>query len=172
MPLLSGQRGHKLHLLDVRNLSLSFSRAVFTIGDPVKTTKPGIHKSVIDFLAYAPDRRLYIITVLKEYLQQTIAIRGKATTVFVTLKTPHVAASRDTLRRWIKDAMTSAGIDTTIFKPHSIRGESTSFAARSNLSLECIIKSAGWYRPSTFTKYYNKAIHMDTGDHILMAYIR
>ena len=54
MLLLSGQRGQTLHLLDIRNLSLSESQAVFGIGD-LKNSRPGAHPSVLVFEAYPHD---------------------------------------------------------------------------------------------------------------------
>ena len=97
--LLSGHRGQVLNLLDVRKMTLSFSRACFTIGDLTKNTKPGKHTSELAFLAYAPDRRLCVVTVLKHYLERTLDIRGSITNLFLTIKPPDTAASRDTLRR-------------------------------------------------------------------------
>lgn len=70
--LLSGQRGQSIHLLDVRNMTLTFSTATFRIADLIKTTRPGSHTCIheVAFKAYAPDRRLCVVTVLKEYLKE------------------------------------------------------------------------------------------------------
>ena len=59
--ILSGQRAQTIHLFDVRNMLLSYSRVTFTIGD---VTGPGKHTQDVTFLAYAPDRRLCLLTVL------------------------------------------------------------------------------------------------------------
>lgn len=166
--LLSGQRGQTVHLFDVRNMTLTFSRAAFVIGDPTKCSKPGSHTPEMSYLAYAPDRRLCVVTVLKHYLERTLDIRGTETRLFLTLKQPHKAASRDTLRRWAKDTLDAAGVDLKIFKPHSVRSASTSYAARSKLSLDTIMRAAGWYQESTFSKYYHMPILQNFGQHILM----
>ena len=164
--LLSGQRGQTVHLLDVRNMNLSQGYAKFTIGDPIKTTRPGHHVSELIFRAYAPDRRLCVHTALTAYLSRTLDVRGKETKLLITLKAPHKGISRDTLRRWMKDALSNAGIDLSIFAPHSTRSASTSMAVNNKIPLPTLIK-AGWYNESTFSKYYNKPISSVFGDHIL-----
>jgi integrase len=165
--ILSGQRGQTMHLLDVRNMSLTYSRASFAIGDVIKTTRPGHHVNEISFLAYAPDRRLCVVTALKHYLERTLDIRGSVTQLFVTLKKPHKAASRDTLRRWARDTLAAAGVNMAIFKPHSVRSASTSFAAKSKLSMDTIMRAAGWHQETTFSKYYNMPVRQNFGQHIL-----
>ena len=84
--VLSGQRGQTMHLLDIRNMTLTSSRASFVIGDLAKTSRPGSHMAELSFLAYAPDRRLCIITVLNHYLERTLSLTlGSETPACVTL---------------------------------------------------------------------------------------
>ncbi len=155
--LLSGQRGQTIHLLDTRNMTLSKSYACFRIGDPVKQSRPGTHINEVAFKAYAPDRRLCVITALTEYLNRTQETRGTTTQLLLTHRPPVHAASRDTIRRWIKSVMVEAGIDLTIFTPHSTRSASTSKAA-TKLPLTTILETAGWSRASTVTTYYKMEI--------------
>ncbi len=129
LALLSGQRGQTIHLLDIRNMSLSKSHVCFRIGDLVKQSRPGTHIQELSFKAYAPDRRLCIVTVLTEYIERTKNPRGTITQLLLTHRAPVRAASRDTIRRWIRDVMSNAGIDMNIFTPHSTRAASTSKAA-------------------------------------------
>ena len=165
--LLSGQRGQTVHLLDVRNMTLSQGYAKFTIGDKIKTTRPGRHVAELAFRAYAPDRRLCVHTALTAYLARTLDVRGKETKLFLTLKSPHKGISRDTLRRWLRDALCNAGIDLTIFSPHSTRSASTSAAAKNKIPLLTLIRAAGWHTETTFSKYYNKPVSSFFGDHVL-----
>ena len=161
MLLLSGQRGQTLYLLDTRNMQLTPHSATFQIGDLQKTSKPGFHLSQLVFKAYAPDRRLCVHTALVAYLKRTLDNRGAVTRLFLTTKPPFRAASRDTLRRWTRNLMRKAGIDTGIFAPHSVRSAATSKAA-CYLPLATIINSIGWASATTFTKYYNKTIKNDS----------
>ncbi len=153
LALLSGQRCQSLHLLDVRNMTLSFSAVSFQIGDVVKQTRPGKHTNELAFKGYAPDRRLCVVTVLKEYLRRTLDTRGTTKQLLLTYRKPIHAASVDTIRRWVKAVLINAGVNMTIFTPHSTRGASTSKAA-TKLPLKTILDTAGWSREGTFTKYY------------------
>ena len=157
MLLLSGQRGQTLHLLDVRNLSLSESQAIFGIGDLLKTSRPGAHFSGLVFEAYPHDSRLCIVHTIKHYLYRTRSIRGELTGLFLTTRSPVWLASRDTLRRWVRDVMRAAGIDLTVFSPHSTRSASSSKAALV-LPLSTVVSTIGWARESTFTRHYHKPL--------------
>ena len=74
--------------------------------------------------------------------------------VFLTSTKPHSPASSATIARWIKSALTEAGIDTTIFKAHSVRGASTSAAAEAGISIPEILEAADWSNQSTFERFY------------------
>lgn len=63
MLLVSGQRGHTLHLLDTRNMTVSRSKVSFRIDD-LKTSRPGVHQSELVFLAYIPETRLCVCTTI------------------------------------------------------------------------------------------------------------
>ena len=143
--LLSGQRGQIIELLDVRNMDLSFSKAVFRIGDVVKQSWPGSHLGEVALTGYAPNRRLCVLTVLKHYLERTLDMRGTITRLLITYGKPFKAASRSTIRRWTKTVMKNAGIDLSMFAPHSTRSASTSHAS-SRVCLSTILKTAGWAR--------------------------
>lgn len=166
--VLSGQRSQSVHLFDVINMQLSYSRVEFVIPDCTKTSRPGFHNGVFEYQAYAPNRRLCVVTVLKEYLKRTLDVRGKTHSLLLTHAKPHGAASADTIRRWVKDCLKLGGIDTSIFKPHSTRGASTSHACNMNVSLDLIMKSAGWQKENTFTKYYKFKVKKNFGNEILV----
>ena len=63
-----------------------------------------------------------------------------------------------TIGRWIKTVLIYSGIDTRLFTPHSTRGASSSKASLANVPLDTILKTAGWSRSDTFTKYYKKPV--------------
>ena len=92
----------------------------------------------------------------EKYLQRTLDIRGATKPLFLMHRTLHTAASHDIIRRWLRESMSSAGQDVSIFKPHSTRGASTSFASRMNVSLELIMKIAGWQNENMLNKYNMK----------------
>ena len=71
---------------------------------------------------------------------------------------PRGAASRDTIARWIKTVLRLAGIDISIFKPHSTRGAAVSKANAMGTPLQKILNTAGWSNQSTFAKHYQLPI--------------
>ena len=66
---------------------------------------------------------------MKEYLKLTANLRGNITRLFIPTTKPYKISSQDTLARWIKTALQSAGIDLSIFTPHSTRSAAISPAA-------------------------------------------
>jgi len=76
----------------------------------------------------------------------------------VSYTKPHKAVSRDTIGRWVKSVLSSAGIDTKKFKPHSTRTAAVSAASNSLVSLDEILSTTGWLPESTFAKFYNKPV--------------
>ena len=59
---------------------------------------------------------------------------------------------------WLSMVLKNAGIDTDIFKAHSVRGASTTAAVNSNVPLDDVMKMADLSRVSTFQKFYFKPI--------------
>ena len=157
--LLSGQRGQTIQLIDIRNLTLTKHVVKIRFGDILKTSRPGFQQSEISLKAYAPDRRLCIVTVLQEYMSRTKKLRGgEKSQLLVSYQKPFEPVSRDTVSRWVKIVMSEAGIDTRIFTPHSMRSASVSAASRAKVPLETILATAGWNKDSTFRKYYDKPL--------------
>ena len=71
------------------------------------------------------------------------------TRVFLAVHKPICSS---TLARWLKSLLERAGIDTGIFKAHSVRGATTSAAARTGVTTSDILKAADWSSESVFTK--------------------
>ena len=65
--ILKGQRDQSLHLLRVRNIKICRGNI---FGDTLKTSRPGYQQVKITVKAYAPDRRLCLMAVLKEILEE------------------------------------------------------------------------------------------------------
>ena len=54
------------------------------------------------------------------------------------------------LAHWIKDLLKEAGVNTEIFKAHSVRGAATSAALDKGAHISDILNTADWSRESTF----------------------
>ena len=60
----------------------------------------------------------------------------------------------------VETCLSEAGIDTEILKAHSVRGASSSKAAKAGVTAADILQAADWSSESTFQKYYH---HLNTG---------
>jgi len=74
--------------------------------------------------------------------------------LFLTAIPGYHAATATTIARWIKTGLSKAGIDTSIFKAHSVRSASTSAAADAGVSTSEIMEAADWSSASVFEKFY------------------
>ena len=106
--------------------------------------------------AYPTDKTLCVISHMKEYLRRTKPLRGDNKKLFISFMKPHKHISRETLSHWIKTVMEAAGIDTSIFCPHSTRAAATSKAKAACVPIQEILDTAGWSSSKTLDRFYNK----------------
>ena len=76
--------------------------------------------------------------------------------VFITSRKPFRRARPATLGHWIKDSLSSAGVDTGRFTAHSTRSASTSQAKMKGVPVTDILKVANWTSRSTFVRFYHR----------------
>ena len=69
--LLTGQRCQTLSKLDITLMQKSPGKYVFTIGEKLKTTRPGKHLEPIELTAFEPDINLCVVIHLNQYLVKT-----------------------------------------------------------------------------------------------------
>ena len=126
---------------------------VFPISSVSKqtTAKGGQNRHLlpITFHSYPLDKRLCIVELLSAYLKRTAPLRKETKQLLICHAEPHGPASRDTLD---KTNHKDAGIDTTVFKPHSTRGASTSAAKALNVPVQVVMNTAEWRSDSTFDR--------------------
>ena len=159
MSLVTAQRAQTLHLLDVNMLKKDKFGYTFVFDKVIKTSRPGQSLPVLVFKAYPRDRRLCIVTVLKEFIKRrALKVKSSVNKFLVSYVAPHQGVSTSTISRWIKTMMARAGIDTDRFKPHSVRGASTSKAKKADYPIDEILKAAGWSNASTFARFYDRPV--------------
>ncbi len=71
-------------------------------------------------------------------------------------RTSHSPVSSSTIARWIKTVLTKSGVNTDIFKAHSVRSTATSATANAGTTTSDILKAADWSSESVFQKFYYK----------------
>ena len=86
--------------------------------------------------------------------------QGKSNILFISLVKPHRPVTRAIISRWILSLIKEAGIDTTIFKAHSVRGASTTAAANALVPFQKILDMANWSKAVTFRQFYYKPIFL------------
>ena len=87
---------------------------------------------------------------------------GADPAMFATTRSPHVAASQETLSRYVRNTMAEAGIDTEHFMPYSCHHAFTSGTARKQVPLATIIMAASWAGETTFRRFYDRPVREAT----------
>ncbi|KAG0924434.1 hypothetical protein G6F29_013670 [Rhizopus arrhizus] len=73
-----------------------------------------------------------------------------------------------TVSNWIKERMKTAGIDTTLYKPHSIRSASSTKAVENGNSIPAVKKHGGWStNADTLERFYLKPIKSTSSSTII-----
>jgi hypothetical protein len=156
LALLSGQRCQTIHLLTIDNMVLGADKGTFYVMEKVKQTRVGTHVKPLEFLKYSSEPQLCVVTHLLEYVKRTACHRHDRKQLLLSYVKPYGPVSKDTISRWIKSVLSSAGLDVAKFKSHSVRAASTSFLAGNNCRITDIMLSAGWSNEQTFQRFYNK----------------
>ena len=114
-----------------------------------------------------------LVNCFEQYLASTKDLRetqqGKPNNLFISLVKPHCPVTRATISRWILSLIKEAGIDTTIFKAHSVRGASTTAAANALVPLQEIVDMADWFKAATFRQFYYKPILSTTSGETILS---
>ena len=143
--ILSGQRCQTIHMLSIENMKLCGTQCKFCICNLVKQSRPGTHLEPIIFNSYSAEGKLCVVKHLNEYLKRTAQLRPpECKQLLISLQKPHGAVTTETISRWFKQFLNSAGVDTDKFKPHSTRVGSTSHLVANNIDISSILKSVGW----------------------------
>lgn len=162
MALTQAARVQTLHLLSYKVRKTKFEFCVDLV-ESIKQNRPSFNVKHVVFRAFPPDRRLCVFTVLKEYLNRTRSLRKNCNSerLLVSYVKPYASVTRDTVSRWIKQVLFRSGINTDIFKAHSVRAAATSKANMNSVPIGDILRKAGWSSEKTFAKFYNKEIVQD-----------
>ena len=147
MLLTSCQRVQTLDSLKISDLIWSDDEntAVFRLSQTLKHSKRG-SLGLLSFHAFEENPRICVVRTLKEYLSRTFELREKqgekGEFLFLITTPPYSRASKASIARWTKDTLARAGIDTNLFKAHSIRGASTSKLTNRHVSVTEIMSKA------------------------------
>ena len=117
-------------------MELSTDKCVFNVTDKMNQTRVGNHVAPLVFLSYSADEKLGLLTHLKEYIKRTSHLRNGIKQLLLSHSKPHGPVSTDTISRWGKAVLSTAGVDVSQFKGHCTGAALTSFLASHNISIE------------------------------------
>ena len=90
-----------------------------------KQCNPGRAIKEFFFPRFAENIRLCPVHSLTLYLEKTRELRGTADQLFIAIIKPHLPVASCTIARWLKKVISNSGIDTNVFKAHSVRSANT-----------------------------------------------
>ena len=152
--LTTGQGGQTIHKFDINYIQDLHDRYRISVLEKLKQTKSGRHLEPIELLAFPEDKELCVLQHLKEYIHRTDPLRKDHSQLLLSYVKPLRPVARDTVSRWVKQVLQSAGIDITEYSTHSCRAVSTSNVKVKGLNIAEIMKSAGWSTVSTFASTF------------------
>ena len=117
----------------------------------------GTQLKPVEFLTYPKDEKLCVIKHLHEYIKETQALRSDYSQLLLSHVKRHGLAIKDTISRWCKNVLKSAGTDVSKLRSHSTRSASTSFLTDRNVNITDIMTPEGWSNEITFQCYYHDA---------------
>lgn len=162
LALVLAARGQSLTLLNLSRMTRFKDKVEFTFkANELKQARPGYKPEKVVIARYEVNRKVCPVVALLEYMKRTEGLRGDENQLFISYCKPYKKVTRDTISRWVKSAMCSAGIDTKIFKAHSVRSAATSKARLKEVPIDKILSTAGWSNAGTFAKFYDKPVIKD-----------
>ena len=159
LTLTRPSRSADLSKLDLKGYRNSPEGAVFHPSDLAKQSRQGKDLKEFFFPRFPGNQKLCPVYSLEQYVRATQPLQGDASQLFISFIKPHRPVSSSTIARWLKEVIQAAGIDTAIFKAHSVRAASTSAAASLGISTNEILEAADWSTNSTFQRFYYKPTH-------------
>lgn len=107
---------------------------------------------------YPANKKLCAFHYMSVYRQRTALLRREYSELFITHKKPHRPVSQNTVTRWVKYVLQTAGVDTCTFTAGSTRSAAASKAKEQGAPIHQILEMGGWARESTFSKSYDRPI--------------
>lgn len=150
--LSSSDRGQSIHMASTKNMIISPNKVEFLIKDRIKTTRKVLKPFVITCVS-TEDDSLNVCEYVKYYLEKTKGFRQNYEKLFLSWcsKRP---VTKQSIARWLVEVLKLSGINTSIFRAHSFRGASLSYALEKGASIQQIISAGNWSNETTFRRFY------------------
>ena len=137
-------------------LTYSLEGVTFLPAVLAKQSRQQKHGTEFFFPSYTLDGLLCPVVTLREYESHTKHSEAPTQLFFWGVTKPHKPVSSSTIPRWLKTLLGKAGINTDIFKAHSVRSASTLAAVVAGITTNDILKAADWSSEMVFQRLYHK----------------
>ena len=160
--LTSSDRAQTLEKINIENSTLTEDAIMFPIYSLLKGSKKNRPVTVVKCVKWE-DPALNVADYVVGYLNKTLKFRLRAVAkglpkpvnLFLSAFTGK-PLRRATISKYLLKIMSLAGINTTCFKPHSVRGIGPSLMSRKGSSPNSILEQGNWKNLGTFNRYYNR----------------
>ena len=147
-------------VIDIDNVKIYDDKLIILPNSSFKHTKPSRPLQAIVYHKFNANPELCVVECAKLYIEiRRELVPPEIKQFLVTYGKPHKAASDDTISRWIKNTISSAGIDIDVFKANSTRSASSCKAKQVGIPYTEVPRKVA----NTFTKHYDKHI-INKGD--------
>ena len=157
MALVEVSRTSELQALDLRFRVYKPEGILFKLPSLTKKRNPGLPPKELFFGAFPANTHLCVVKCLQQYETVTEQYRPKEqepNPLFLSYIRPYKPITSQRIAHWIKNLLEEAGVDTSVFKAHSVRGASATVALNKGVSLSDILNTADWSKDSTFRRFY------------------
>ena len=158
MALVEASRSSELQALDLRFRVYKPEGVTFRIPSLTKKRVTGAPPKEFFFASFPANSVICPVHCLRNYELKTAQFRRTgqevARPLFISYIKPHKPVTSQRIAHWIKDLLGRAGIDTSVFKAHSVRGASTTAASNKGVALADILQAADWSSDTTFRRFY------------------
>jgi len=172
MALVGANRVSELQALDLRYRTYKPEGVCFQLPTLGKKRKAGAPPKQFTFGAFPDDNRVCVMSCLRRYEAVTLEHRetnpGNPQLLFLSYIKPYKPVSSQRLATWLKEILRKAGIDTSVFKAHSVRGASSTAASMKGVLIEDILSTADWSTDSTFRRFYYRPMQSNNYAQILL----
>ena len=104
----------------------------------LKHLRPSYISKPVTYRAYPQISNLCPVTTIRHYKSVWDLLFPNTAQFIVTHRKPHKLAHKDTIARWMKQLMTEAGVDISVYKANSCGSASASAAKSIDIPFEDI----------------------------------
>ena len=155
--ILGARRKQALFTINIENIIFADNKVILLPNKTLKRTNPNRPLEPFTYHKYEAEEKLCIVNCLQSYLEKrNHLVNDEVRELLIRYGKSHKPVSSESVGRWIKNELTNAGVDTTVFKQHTCRSASVSKAKVNGVPTSVILEKGCWKRESTFKKCYYK----------------